>query len=475
MTRRHDKNRPNILYLMSDQQKASAASQNGNDLVPSPFMNEIAARGVSFLDTYVTSPICTPSRASVMTGVHPLVHQVTCHQNRAPYNLPQLPELLQARGYYTAAVGHYEDERSLTRGWNEQVTYHESGGVGKAMAEWYSHGSRSNGWSSGSLEYPPEKGHGAQLTKRAIDILDGIEVADEPYFLHVPYLEPHPPFFASPPFDKLVDPDDVVAPERGGDGRPAWQAVARKQMDSDAATDEDVRKMIAAYYGMIGYVDSQMRRLYDELGRRGLLENTWMIIGSDHGDYNGEKGMFTKGEQLYECLLHVPLIVAPPEDVQWPRGQKVSGFVDQVDLFPTILGLAGADVPDYAQGHDLLPWVKDGARQPLRDAVFSQVGGYKGALTTTMPSGIAKASRRQGLVQGGRTRDASFIHDPDYGDEAYDLRSDPKELVNLLQTSGPTPPQVGELRTRVEQWEEECLALRRELNVIPGYRGFDDY
>ena len=84
---------PNIVYLMTDQQKVSASSVYGNPHVPSPFMDEIASRGVAFDDAYVASPICTPSRATVFTGVHPHVHQVTCHQNRAPYNMPQLSEL----------------------------------------------------------------------------------------------------------------------------------------------------------------------------------------------------------------------------------------------------------------------------------------------------------------------------------------------------------------------------------------------
>jgi arylsulfatase A-like enzyme len=114
---------PNIVYLMTDQQKALACSVYGNRRVPSPFMDEMAARGVAFTQAYAASPICTPSRATVFTGTHPLVHQVTCHQNRAPYNLPQLSELLKENGYYTAAAGHFEHDRNLTRGWHEQTSF----------------------------------------------------------------------------------------------------------------------------------------------------------------------------------------------------------------------------------------------------------------------------------------------------------------------------------------------------------------
>ena len=101
---------------MTDQQKASATSVYGNPFVPCPFMDRMAEQGLTFRDTYAPASICTPSRASVMTGVHPLVHQVTCHQNRAPYNLDQLPELLARSGYYTTVVGHHEYDRDLDRG-----------------------------------------------------------------------------------------------------------------------------------------------------------------------------------------------------------------------------------------------------------------------------------------------------------------------------------------------------------------------
>ena len=464
--------RPNILYLMTDHQNASATSALGNRNVPSPFMDSMAASGVVFSDVYSTSPICTPSRASVFTGVHPLVHQVFCHQNRAPENLPQLSELLADAGYYTAVVGHYEHERELTRGWRQQVG-HSEGDLGRAAAAWYSHGRKDVGWSSGSLEYGGEKGHAHAVTTRAIQVLDEIAASGAPFFLHVPYLEPHPPYFVSPPYDSMVDPESVRLPDRGTDaGRPAWQMTAREQFGSALAAEADVRKMISIFYGMIAYADSQMGRLYHALAQRGLMENTWVILGSDHGDYQGEKGMYMKSESLYECLLHVPLTIAGPEGVEWPRGRVISGLVENVDLFPTILGLAGVPVPEHTQGQDLVSWVGEGAHEPLHDVVFHQIGDYHGHFGTTLPSGTVTAGRHASLLQGARSAEYSYIRDSDYGDEAYDLRSDPKELVNLLGTGRQAPPGVDELRRRVDDWEEECLRLRERLGVRPGYRGF---
>jgi arylsulfatase A-like enzyme len=155
------------------------------------------------------------------------------------------------------------------------------------------------------------------------------------------------------------------------------------------------------------------------------------------------------------------------------RGELVSGFVNTLDLFPTILGLAGVSAPDYAQGYDLISWLASGAKTPLRDCVFAQVGDYHGFCKTTYPSGMPESGRHPGLLQGARNREFSYIHDPDYGDEAYDLCNDPFELRNLLKGNGESvPPEVALLRQRVEEHERECLRLRDELGVVPGDRGF---
>ena len=101
---------------------------------------------------------------------------------------------------------------------------------------------------------------------------------------------------------------------------------------------------------MISYVDNQMRRVHEALGRRALLRNTWLILGSDHGDYTGEKGLFNKSESLYECLLHVPLIVMPPAGRARRGPSQIGYLVNTIDLFPTMLCLAGVNVPEHAQG-----------------------------------------------------------------------------------------------------------------------------
>ena len=466
--------RPNILYLTGDCFKASAFRLFAGQLFPQSFMGRMAASGISFADTYAQNSICTPSRATVFTGVHPLVHQVTCHQHRAPVNLPQLSELLRESGYYTAVVGHYESNRDLGRGWVEQVDEAAPGRLRSSYQAWQSSGRRDVGWTCGTLPLPAEESNSHLLTDRAVLMLDSIEALGAPFFLHVSYNDPHSPCFAPPPYDTLVDPADVPLLPVGEPGpRPAWHEDALEVFRTSEATEADLRAFYATYLGMVAHLDRQMERLVEAIDRRGMLGNTWIVIGSDHGDYTGEKGMFSHTESLYECLLHVPLIIRPPEGLRAPRGQEVTGFVELVDLFPTFLGLAGIDAPNYAQGHDLVAWVGGGAGEPLRDCTFAQVGDYHGRLGDTLPGGRPKCTRHPGLLQGVRTAEFSFTRDPDFGDEAYDLRADPHELVNLLNDATESG-EVGELRGRVDAWEAECLALRDKLGVIPGYRGFDE-
>lgn len=106
--------------------------------------------------------------------------------------------------------------------------------------------------------------------------------------------------------------------------------------------------------------------------------------------------------------------------------------------------------------------------------MFSQVGDYHGSLETTMPSGISLAGRHPSLLQGARSNDFSHVRDLDYGDEAYDLRTDTKELNTLIRRGQPEPPEVTELRRRVDAWGEDCLRLQDELGVVPRHRAFDE-
>ena len=203
--------------MMTDRRKASATSYLGNSEVPSPFMDAIAAKGIAFTHAYAPSPICTPSRLSVHTGVHPLVHQVYCHQNRAPHNLPQLAELLSDNGYFTAVCGHYEQKRNPGRGWHESASYQDRGPLARSLQVQYDMGRQDVGWSYGTIPCSATEGNSALVADRTIFMLDEIQRPGRPFFLHTCFNDPHPPYFVPEPYSRIVDPTHLPLPLQGGD------------------------------------------------------------------------------------------------------------------------------------------------------------------------------------------------------------------------------------------------------------------
>ena len=469
--------KPNILYIMSDQQKFSTLGLKIGETEVTPFHNWAESEGISFNSAYSNSAICTPSRATVMTGVHPLVHGVTCHQNRAPFNLKQMPEILMENGYYTAASGHYERNRNLCRGYYEQVSHDEPGILNKTIEYMYSSCGRSDvGWSSGLQNIRPENAHAALINAKTVNMLDRIQSSNLPYFLHVAYIEPHPPYFSPDGYSDMFDIAHIKMPNIGDDLlRPKWQKKAMEDCGSELATEKDYKNVLQHYYALTRYVSDQMQALYNEMKTRGMLENTWVIISSDHGDFTGEKGIFSKCETLYDCLLHVPLIIIPPDNLkQKYRGMKINELVELCDLFPTILGITGTKIPEYAQGKDLIEWLDNKTNVELHQYVCAQAGDYHGNLKTTFPGGMFRSGRHPSLVQSVRNKKYSYIKDPDYGNEAYDLSEDPLELNNLLDGEAAVPDEIKKLEQYQKKWRDECLRLRKKLNIIPGDRGFSE-
>jgi arylsulfatase A-like enzyme len=166
------------------------------------------------------------------------------------------------------------------------------------------------------------------------------------------------------------------------------------------------------------------------------------------------------------------LIIVPPADFEEPEARRISDLVSTVDLFPTILKMAGVK-PTENQGHDLLDWVRSGAKQPIRDAIFAQIGDYHGFIGTSWPSGMPASGRHKSLTHAARTANAAYIRDPDNGDEAYDLTKDPNELINLLNDGlEDIPNELVGLRDKIDEFERECIEFRERLGIIPGDRGF---
>jgi arylsulfatase len=294
-----------------------------------------------------------------------------------------------------------------------------------------------------------------QQTDACMNFIAGSQERKQPFFAWMSWLYPHTPYEASQPFYSLYDgvnlPPPVVEPNGLAQANKPFRQIFHQENNDRILPFSHVyqQRMQRTYCAAISQVDFEIGRILDFLEARGLLENTILLFSSDHGDYQGDHGMFTKSPALYDCLIRVPLICVWPG--RWAAGVRSPELVSQVDLMPTLLSAAGISVPAGVQGLDLNPVLRHGkADTPLRDAVFAEYGipgapfnrerlervypDYKKKPVDVQGNGVtweANPIALAGRFRMVRTQNWKFIHEPGGTSELYDLRSDPSELVNL--------------------------------------------
>ncbi len=451
--------RPNILWICTDQQRFDTLGALGNPHIRTPNLDRLASEGVAFTNAYCQSPICTPSRASFLTGCYPSAIRVNRNGGAAPPAAPPLvTRLLAEAGYDCGLVGkfhlsaahgrsearaddgyrvfewshHPRPEPELPSDANAYLRWLADQGVAWEVA----YGAETPaGWSAASLQ-PEElvaRYHQSALygpgiaarwhqttwcAERAIAFLS--ERRDGPWALSVNPFAPHPPIDPPPEYLARVDPATMPLPRF----RPADLA----QQEALAAIDfqtrprppaaYDARRMIAAYYAQIEHLDAEVGRILDALEDTGQRENTMVVFMSDHGEMLGDHGLRLKGCRFYEGLVHVPLIVSWPG--QLGKGRRSDALVELLDLAPTLLEVAGLPLPAHIQGRSLLPLLT-GQAAPGQHRAFVRCE-YHDALA--LPGGS-----RATMIRDERHKLVVY-HGQGLG-ELYDLRDDPDEFHNL--------------------------------------------
>ncbi len=466
--------RPNILWLCTDQQRYDTVRALGNDKINTPNIDALVASGTSFDRAYCQSPVCAPSRASFLTGRYP--RTTGCRQNGQQINATErlVPRIMADQGYACGLAGKLHlaacQDRVETRIDDGYAEFHWShhpppDWEENAYAQWLA----AKGVRWDDIYQPPEDprerlafaGAPAEhhqttfCADKAIEFINkqasravSARSPGHPWLFSFNCFDPHHPF--DPPADFLsrYDPADMPLPARRVDeltNKPRWQRIDHTASRdgitgyNDAEmTDDDRRRVTAAYYAMVELIDHNVGRMVDALRETGQLENTLVIFMSDHGEMLGDHGFYLKGPHFYESAVRVPLVVSWPGQVK--AGQRSDALVELTDLAPTLLDAAGLDAANdrqRMQGRSL--WqILTGKADPTRhrDAVFSEyynAWSHRGEAYGTM----LRTDDHKIVVYHGLDED-------DINGELYDLRSDPNEFENLWND-----PAHGELKSRM--------------------------
>jgi choline-sulfatase len=438
---------PNVLLVMADQLSALATSPYRNRDVKTPHMERLAARGVVFERAYCNSPLCAPSRASMMTGQLSARLPVNDNSEELPASVPTFAHHLRRAGYLTALSGkmHFVGPDQL-HGFEERLTTDVYPADFIWTKTWLAQGrpprrvglpgDRETGPAyqrqmaqmvkeSGPLPWTYQLEYDEEIQFRSLELLRGLarrrgERRSQPWLLCVSYTHPHDPYVNTPEYWDRYEGVDLTMPADPPPGhRPhevdLW-ANSFHGVDRVAPTRDDVYRSRRGYYASTSYVDDKLGQLVDELGRLGMAEDTVVIFTSDHGDMCGEHGMWFKRTHR-EWSVRVPLLVAGPGVA---GGRRVRENVSLVDLYPTLMELGGAPTPE---GFDL---ELDGA---------SLAPFLRGQPPADWSNEVLIENNGEGTVEPVRALvkdDAKFVYVHTLPDQLYDLAADPDEWRDVV-------------------------------------------
>lgn len=414
--------KPNILLITTDQQRFDTINALGNKYIFTPHLNWLVDQGITFTRCYSDSPICMAARATIMTGKHGYTMGLTGNNDRVKpmQNNATLPGILTQSGYQTRAQGkmHFSPMRAnygfehmelpmdyyRERNRNAQLGLPKEHGVGENEIEPVI----STVNETESLTY--------WTVKRSIDFL---ETRDEtrPFFLWTSFTKPHPPFDPCANYWVLYRDREVPAPIYG-DWSETLNEIPQGFMQPTYCLNnayrmsaEQMKDVKRAYYACITQIDYTLGLLFARMREMNLLENTWIIFSTDHGDMMGDHHLGAKSVFL-EGSAHIPMIIRPPFgswEIHPMAGKKCDTIVDLADVLPTVLTMAGIEIPDGIDGKNLLAL----AGNPVENRTF--YGNCNDNFFT--------------VVEG----DYKYLWTTLGGDELlFNLRIDPYEQRNLV-------------------------------------------
>jgi arylsulfatase A-like enzyme len=432
---------PNVLWIVADQQRFDTIAGLNNPHIHTPNLQKLTAESATFTHAFVQNPVCSPSRASFLTGRYPHTTGLRANGQRIRPNEQLVPRVLTGHGYTCGlagklhlspcAGGRNEDRiddgyqvfwwsHDLSDSWPGKNMWHvwlKDRGI-----KWPEPPPRTQAW---GVPVDPKYTQTAWCSDMAIQFMRE-QRKFNPWLMSVNIFQPHHPFWPTQDYLSRYDPDKMPSPKyQDGelDSKPVFQRIDHQAAYggtgvSFAKTDDAThRKITAAYYAMIEQVDTEVGRMLKVLEDTGQADNTIVIYMSDHGEMLGDHGIYLKGPYFYDCMMRVPLIVRWPG--RYKAGLRSDALVEMVDIAPTLFEAAGVPIPSGVQGRSLAP-ILTGKTTTHRDSVYSE---HFDSSFLYDPPPMAASVRTE-------THKLSYYHNLGTG-ELYDLQKDPGEVQNL--------------------------------------------
>ena len=428
---------PNIILIVIDTLRADHLGCYGYHRDTSPQLDRLAQDGALFLEAYCAGIPTQPAHTSIFTGVHPLVHQIVCHKSLAEVQLsPQirmLPQELVRNGYVTAAVDNLATKYLQTSWFLRGYDFYLSAGGEKVI----SRGVKSHAEKVNHLALEWIKSFGAQANDTG-----------RPFFLFLHYWDPHAPYAPPPPYDRKFYPDDPQRGEQEGIEKLRTTAYGKYLMENwrsyVGVGPMNPTFADALYDGEVAYASFMVDRFLQTARKLGVLEDAVVVVTGDHGEdlWEGTHGRCFDHGDLCHCVVHIPLILVAPGRV--PPGVKTTQMVQHTDIFPTLLELIGAPVPEELSGMSLLPVVA--GKRGGHDEILIVTNGW----LTKRKLRTSQWSLSQTLRPDRHGNTAGHL-------DLYRLDADPLEQNNLADTECAV---ADKLLARMETLTRSMLADR---------------
>ena len=428
----------NILILLTDDQRAGTIGALQKENVKTPAMDKLCNEGTSFTNSYIlgaaTAAVCSPSRAMLMTGRHyfniePNVYAQFAFpkEEKGKSNLLTFPEYFKANGYTTFATGKQHNGPDWVERGFDQVKAAFLGGMSKHFGIKVIDYTPETGWSE--IYQQKEKFSSEVFADAAVDFLENYK-EDNPFLMYVAFTAPHDPRTAPKAYHDQYPAKDIELPKNFMPEHPfeiADDRIRDEVLAPFPRTEEIIQKEISDYYAMITATDAQIGRILEALEESGEADNTIIVFSGDNGLALGQHGLLGK-QNVYEHSVGVPLIFCGPNI---PENTKVDALAYLHDVFPTLCGLTGLEIPESVQTKDLSPVIK-GEAKSVRNSMLYAYNSWPGDLIAGKdrkhnPGGGHRAVRKGDFKLIISAKHEVFTY------QLFDLKNDPWELTNLFE------------------------------------------